>query len=98
MNLHPFSSTSAPRRTKSAFSNQSLVQPNAKTVLEQLVKYDMIHFAGHRMSDHVDPFNSGLILQEGKGAAENAEKLTVRQIADTNLKRARIAYLSACST
>ena len=83
---------------KSAFSYQSLVQPNAKTVLEQVVQYDLVHFAGHGVSDHVDPFNSGLILQEGKGAAKKTDKLTVRQILETNLKRARIAYLSACST
>ena len=83
---------------KSAFSYQSLVQPNAKTVLEQVVQYDLVHFAGHGVSDHVNPFNSGLILQEGKGAAKKTDKLTVRQILETNLKRARIAYLSACST
>jgi CHAT domain-containing protein len=83
---------------KSAFLDQSLVQPNAKTMLEQLVQYDVIHFAGHGMFDHVDPFNSSLILQESKGVVEKAEKLTVRQISQTNLKRARIAYLSACST
>jgi len=83
---------------KSAFSYQSLVQPNAKTVLEQVVQYDLVHFAGHGVSDHVDPFNSGLILQEGKGAEKKTDKLTVQQISETNLKRARIAYLSACST
>jgi len=83
---------------KSAFSYQSLIQPNAKTVLEQVVQYDLVHFAGHGVSDRIDPFNSGLILQEGKGAAKKMDKLTVRQILETNLKRARIAYLSACST
>jgi CHAT domain-containing protein len=50
------------------------------------------------MSDHVDPFNSCLILQDGPAATPRVDKLTVRQISDANLERAGIAYLSACST
>ncbi|KAL9595915.1 MAG: hypothetical protein Q9179_004797, partial [Wetmoreana sp. 5 TL-2023] len=83
---------------KRTFSYQSLVKPNTDTVLEQLVQCDLIHFAGHGVSDHVNPFSSGLILQKAKGVPKKTDRLTVRQISETNLKRARIAYLSACST
>ncbi len=51
-------------------------------MLEQVVQCDLIHFAGHGVSDHVDPFQSGLILQEGKGAVKKTDKLTVQQIED----------------
>jgi CHAT domain-containing protein len=67
-------------------------------VLEQLVDCDMIHFAGHGISDHVNPFKSGLLLQAGHGAVKKKDKLSVRQISDVHLKGARMAYLSACST
>jgi tetratricopeptide (TPR) repeat protein len=80
------------------FSSQSLVQPDARSVMKRLVQCDMLHFAGHGMSDHADPFNSSLMLQEADGALTKVDKLSVRQISDVQLKEARIAYLSACST
>jgi len=83
---------------KFTFLYQSLVQPNAKTVLKQVVQYDLIHFAGHEVSNYVNLFNSGLILQEGKEAEKKMNKLTVQQILKINLKRVRIVYLLACST
>ena len=82
----------------STVSIQSLVHPDANTVLEQLADRDMIHFAGHGMSDHVDPFKSGLLLQAVHGAVKKKDKLSVRQISDAHLKGASMAYLSACST
>jgi CHAT domain-containing protein len=86
------------RAVSSSFSEQTLIQPNAEAVLAHLTQCGVIHFACHGMSDHVDPFNSCLILQEGDGVVGRADRLTVRQISDTNLERARIAYLSAYST
>ena len=86
------------KAVKSTFSEQTLVQPNAKMVLDQLRQCDAVHFACHGMSDHVDPFNSCLILQNGTAVTPRMDKLTVRQISNANLDRARIAYLSACST
>jgi CHAT domain len=82
----------------STVSIQSLVHPDANTVLEQLADRDMIHFAGHGMSDHVDPFKSGLLLQAVHRAVKKKDKLSVRQISDAHLKGASMAYLSACST
>jgi tetratricopeptide (TPR) repeat protein len=84
------------KAVESTFSYQSLIQPSAKTVLDQLRQYDVVHFACHGMPDHIDLFNSSLLLQED--GQESVDKLTVRQISDANLERAGIAYLSACST
>jgi len=83
---------------KFTFLYQSLVQLNAKMVLKQVVQYDLIHFADHKVSNYVNSFNSSLILQEGKEAEKKMNKLTVQQILKINLKRVRIVYLLACST
>jgi hypothetical protein len=48
----------------------------------------------HGMSDHVDPFNGYLMLQDGAAPMQKVDKLTVRQVSAVSLKRARIAYLS----
>jgi len=83
---------------KFTFLYQSLVQLNAKMVLKQVVQYDLIYFADHKVSNYVNSFNSSLILQEGKEAEKKMNKLTVQQILKINLKRVRIVYLLACST
>ncbi|KAH8799412.1 CHAT domain-containing protein, partial [Xylogone sp. PMI_703] len=78
-----------------------LLQPSCEEVLAQLSQCDMAHFACHGVSDLKDPSNSYLILQQpgqGPDSAPTAEKLTVEKISDAMLGRARIAYLSACST
>jgi tetratricopeptide (TPR) repeat protein len=83
---------------RSAFLTHALNQPDAKMVREKLAQCDMLHFAGHGVSDYTDPFNSRLLLQKCHGAVTTVDGLTVRDIFDLNLKGARIAYLSACST
>ncbi|KAI9863865.1 MAG: hypothetical protein M1813_003517 [Trichoglossum hirsutum] len=82
------------------FSVQSLVQPNAKKVLDHLKHCDMVHFACHGVSDFMDPSNSCLVLQEDEEpqSMPKLDKLTFQQVSELSLKRARIAYLSACST
>ena len=82
------------------FSVQSLVQPAAREVLSQLKEYDVVHFACHGVSDFMDPSNSSLLLQRSQGLQSKPEldRLTVRQVSAVNLKKAKIAYLSACST
>lgn len=80
---------------------QSLLHPSCNKVLQKLSQCDMAHFACHGVSDPNDPSNSYLILQrpgEDPGSLPIADKLTVQQISDSTLGRARIAYLSACST
>jgi hypothetical protein len=69
-----------------------------ETVLDQLNRCDVVHFACHGRSNHVDPFDSSLILYNNIPAGPISDKLTVRQIVDAHLERATIAYLSAYST
>ena len=82
----------------SVFSSNTLIHSNAETVLEQLNRCDVVHFACHGTSSHIDPFDSSLILQKSTTGGLITDKLTVRQIVDAHLERATIAYLSACST
>ena len=84
--------------TRSTFSSEVLVRPSARSVLQQIGQCNLVHFACHGISDPVDPFSSGLVLQDDTSDAPRVEKLTVRQISEANLQRATIAYLSACST
>ena len=58
----------------------------------------MVHFACHGVSNHVDPLNSYLVLQENASPMPKIDKITVRQISEASLTNAKIAYLSACST
>jgi CHAT domain-containing protein len=84
------------RAAKGTMSVKLLTKPNAKQVLDELKLCDVVHFACHGVSDFTDPSNSCLVLQAADKS--HPDNLTVRQVSDVNLTRARIAYLSACST
>ena len=84
--------------TRGTFSSIPLVQPNAKSVLAYLGQCSMVHFACHGISDHLDPLNGYLMLQDDASPTPEIDKITVRQISEVSLSKARIAYLSACST
>ncbi|PNP54011.1 hypothetical protein FNYG_15655 [Fusarium nygamai] len=78
---------------------------NAGQVMETLRDCCIAHFACHGYTDGADPSNSGLILQKSGEGSENGasghmeqDLLTVHDISGLNLTRARMAYLSACST
>jgi CHAT domain-containing protein len=59
----------------------------------------VIHFACHGVSDSRNPSNSHLVLRKDDGSESGtADKLTVGDISNMNIKQAQIAYLSACST
>jgi CHAT domain-containing protein len=75
-----------------------LIQSNGETALAYLIKYGVIYFACYRISNYIDPFNNGLILQESDGIKERTDKFTVRQISDMNLEKMKIIYFSVCST
>ncbi|KAL4735583.1 CHAT domain-containing protein [Aspergillus similis] len=72
--------------------------PAPEAVLSAIEDTDIIHFACHGSSNPVNPSDSHLLLQNSKLSAPAVEKLTVQQISNCVFKRARIAYLSACST
>jgi CHAT domain-containing protein len=83
-----------------SFSVRTLTCPDVSEVLDCLGDHDMVHFACHGMSDIVDPSESCLILQK-RGQPDSGpvpDLLTVRQISEVQLRKLRIAFLSACST
>jgi len=86
--------------TSSTLSVTTLLQPSVAEVLQKLASFDVVHFACHGVSSHYNPLDRYLILQdEGFSESELVQDLlTVREIAKIDLKRARMAYLSACST
>jgi len=86
------------KASSTAFSHESLVHPDARSVLESIAHCDIVHFACHRTSDALDQFNSCIVLQHGLSDATTVDPLSVQRISETNLGRASIAYLSACST
>ncbi|KAK4113092.1 hypothetical protein N656DRAFT_836594 [Canariomyces notabilis] len=92
--------------TKGRLPVRHLAQPSVDQVLEELGHCSVVHFACHGLTDHMDPSQSGLILQRqgeeqtesGDGAGPVQDRLTVARISELSLRQARLAYLSACST
>ena len=79
--------------------------PGVDQVMEGLQRCSLAHFACHGVSDSIDPSSSGLILQkmvedlDAEGVAKlEQDRLTVRRVSDLDLRQARVAFLSACST
>jgi tetratricopeptide (TPR) repeat protein len=62
-------------------------------VLAALPDHEVVHFACHGLADWADPSNSTLVLHD-----HGTSPLTVAEITRQRLTRARLAYLSACST
>ncbi|PBK71322.1 hypothetical protein ARMSODRAFT_955119 [Armillaria solidipes] len=59
-------------------------------VVEQLPGASILHLACHGHQDQDFPLNSGFALEDGS--------LTVRKLFEMQIPRARLAFLSACST
>ncbi|EHA23888.1 hypothetical protein ASPNIDRAFT_129820, partial [Aspergillus niger ATCC 1015] len=84
-----------------SFTVKRLLHPQPSLVISDLASYDMIHFACHAVSDTKSPLNGHLLLQgdtSNRSSSKQCSPLTVEAIVKMDLKRARIAYLSACST
>ncbi|OQN95351.1 hypothetical protein B0A48_18737 [Cryoendolithus antarcticus] len=75
-------------------------QTNAEAVLRLFPSNDMFHFAGHGMSDPVDPAESCIIFEKSDGASTPMiqDRLEVDRLFEANLQPAFLAFLSACST
>ncbi|KAK6421131.1 hypothetical protein LTR95_016845 [Oleoguttula sp. CCFEE 5521] len=75
-------------------------QTNAGAVLRLLPSNDMFHFAGHGMSDPVDPAESCIVFEKSDGASMPMiqDRLQVDRLFGANLQAAFLAFLSACST
>jgi CHAT domain-containing protein len=76
-----------------------LEHPSADLILQNLEHCSIAHFACHGLTNYADPSKSGLVLQKQDEAGSLIQDaLTVHDVSELKLKRARIAYLSACST
>jgi CHAT domain-containing protein len=73
---------------------QSLTQPSVAKVLQTMKKADVVHFACHGVSDWIDPSKSHLLLQKDS----KLDPLLIQDLLESEEARARIVYLSACST
>jgi CHAT domain-containing protein len=68
--------------------------PCVEHVIKALPRYTIVHFPCHGVTNSVDPSQSGLVLQKGM----YQDRLTVQKVSEMDLRNAKIAYLSACST
>jgi len=75
-----------------------LIGPDAvkQAVQKQLPAADVIHFAGHYVTNHAEPLLSKLILAKQKGS-QNGD-LTMGELVGMKLPRAKLVVLSACET
>jgi CHAT domain-containing protein/tetratricopeptide (TPR) repeat protein len=65
-------------------------------IVKRLPAADVIHFAGHYVSNQREPLLSKLILAKQKGSPDN--DLTVGELLNMRLPRAKLVVLSACET
>jgi CHAT domain-containing protein len=83
----------------SQFKLELLDHPNADRVLKSVQHCSIAHFACHGLADYVDPSKSGLVFQrQDHSGCLFQDAVTVLDVSELKLERARIAYLSACST
>ncbi|CAG7990217.1 unnamed protein product, partial [Penicillium salamii] len=82
----------------SDFTLRVQIYPKSEAVLQAMQETDIIHFACHGSPDAVNPFQSHLLLQKDGPTGPLVDRLTVQKISDRMVERARIAFLSACST
>jgi len=75
-----------------------LIGPQAMkvTIEKQLLSANVIHFAGHYVTNQSDPLLSKLVLAKQQGS--ESTDLTVGELVDMKLPRAKLVVLSACET
>jgi CHAT domain-containing protein len=75
-----------------------LIGPEAvkKSIENQLPAANVIHFAGHYVTDQAEPLLSRLVLASQRGSKD--DDLTVGELIDMKLPRTRLVVLSACET
>jgi CHAT domain-containing protein len=97
----PASAREATEITRFYSANVLLTGPQAlkKTVLDNLSKADVVHLAGHHLTDEHSPANSKLLLATpASGADESQSALSAQEIAGQRLNRTQLLVLSACQT
>ena len=75
-----------------------LIGPDAikTTIARRLPTADLVHFAGHYVTNQRRPLLSRLVLAKQGGTTDN--DLTVRELLDMRLPRTKLVVLSACET
>jgi CHAT domain-containing protein len=76
----------------------SLIGPEAvrKSIEKQLPGADVIHFAGHYVTNQAEPLMSKLVLAKQNGSGNG--DLTLGDLVQMKLPRAKLVVLSACET
>ncbi|TEA18818.1 hypothetical protein C8034_v011981 [Colletotrichum sidae] len=81
---------------------EQLKQPSVTQAVDSLRRHTIAYFACHGTSDVQYPSQSALVLQksriEGQTEVYVQDRLTMGGLSNIKLQRARLAYLSACST
>lgn len=73
------------------------LQPSRNSALKAMQDQQAVHFACHGYADPTDASNSHLLLHDSIQTG-NPDQLSIADIVDTRNTKARLAYLSACST
>jgi hypothetical protein len=81
----------------------TLVRPSSQTVLQELPKHTLAHFATHGISDPKDPLRNHLILMntasnDHTSSAPKRDNLSVPDIFRCTSDNAILAFLAACYT
>jgi CHAT domain-containing protein len=73
--------------------------PCTSDILQSIQQCSIAHFACHGLTDYVDPSRSGLVFRKQDDAGRLIQDvMTVHAVSELKLPRAKLAYLSACST
>jgi len=73
--------------------------PTAGCIIQSLEHCSIAHFACHGLSDSTDPSKSGIVFQKkDETGCLVRDAISVHDVSELRLERARVAYLSACST
>jgi CHAT domain-containing protein len=81
------------------FKSEVHDHPSAYRIIQSLKQCSIAHFACHGLSDYTNPSKSGLVFQKRVGfGCIVQDAMSVHDVIELKLERARIAYLSACST
>jgi len=79
--------------------SQVYEHPNAGRIIQSLEHCSIVHFACHGLSDYTDPSKSGLVFQKKDETGSLVQDaMSVHDVSELRLERAKVAYLSACST
>ncbi|KAL4748455.1 hypothetical protein BDW72DRAFT_205586 [Aspergillus terricola var. indicus] len=87
-----------PGAAGSLYRIQTQQNPGSEDVLQAIQETDIVHFACHGFCDPVDPSESHLLLQNNRVSPPVVDPLSAKRISDLVFRRARVAFLSACST